>query len=175
MTIKVFQIDPVPVLAPYTYEKEVIRNAGGEMIIGDCNTPEDVLAQAGDAEVLLLSWKNIVPPAVMDALPNVRLIIRWGVGYDQIDVAAATARGIAVGNAPKYASEDVAEQAIALLLSCARQLVSSSYAAWRVERRQFKQNLPYEGPHLGLDWDWADWGSSGPAGNRARAKRHRLR
>ncbi len=152
MTIKVFKIDPVPVLAPYTYEKEVIRNAGGEMIIGDCNTPEDVLAQAGDAEVLLLSWKNIVPPAVMDALPNVRLIIRWGVGYDQIDVAAATARGIAVGNAPKYASEDVAEQAIALLLSCARRVSWFHHRMQRGEWSAANSNKIYrmKGRTLGL-------------------------
>ena len=120
MTVDVFQIDPVETLAPYTYETEAIHRAGGRLIIGDCNTPEDVIAQAGDAEVLLLSWKPVLPPEVMDALPKVRLMIRWGVGYDQIDAAAATLRGIAVANAPKNATEDVAEQAIAMLVNCVR-------------------------------------------------------
>jgi D-3-phosphoglycerate dehydrogenase len=118
----VFQVDPTHTLAPYTYEQATIAAAGSRMVIGNCDTPDDVIAQAGDAEILLLSWKKILTPAVMDALPRVRLIVRWGVGYDMIDVAAATARGIAVANTPLYAVEDVAEHAIALLLDCARQV-----------------------------------------------------
>ncbi len=122
MTVKVFQADPFPQHMPYAYEKEAIAQAGGELIIGDCNSEADVIAQAGDAEVILVEWKSVVTPAVMDALPKLRLVIRWGVGYDQIDAVAAEARGIAVANAPAYASEDVAEQAIALLLAATRRV-----------------------------------------------------
>jgi D-3-phosphoglycerate dehydrogenase len=122
MTIKVFQADPFAPLMPYAYERDAIARVGGELIIGDCNTEADVIAQAADAEVILVTWKSVVTPAVMDALPKLRLVIRWGVGYDQIDAVAAQARGIAVGNAPAYASEDVAEQAIALMLACSRRV-----------------------------------------------------
>ncbi len=122
MTIKTFQVDPVQSLMPYTYELDAIRKLGGELSIGNCNTEDDVLAQAQDAEILLLSWKPILTPHVMSALPRCRLVIRWGVGYDMIDVGAATECGIAVANAPAYATEDVAEHAIALLLSCARRV-----------------------------------------------------
>lgn len=128
MTIRVFQVDPFEPLMPYAFESEAIRARGGELVIGRCETEADVIAQAGDAEILLLTWKSIVTPAVMSALPKVRLIIRWGVGYDMIDAEAATARGIAVGNAPTYATEEVAEQAIALLISTARRV------AWFHER-----------------------------------------
>lgn len=58
----------------------------------------------------------------MDALPALRLVVRAGVGYDQIDVPAATARGIAVANAPTYGTDDVAEHALALLLAWARRV-----------------------------------------------------
>ncbi len=122
MTVRVFQADPFPGHMPYTYEKEAIARAGGELIIGDCNNDADTIAQAGDAEIILVTWKNVVTPAVMDALPKLRLVIRWGVGYDQIDAVEAAARGIAVANAPSYASEEVAEQAIALLMACARRV-----------------------------------------------------
>ncbi len=122
MNITIFLIDPVPVLTPYTYELDALRKAGGELVIGNCDTPEDVIQQAGDAEILMLSWKRIVTPSVMDALPNVRMMMRWGVGYDQFDTEAAAARGIAVCNTPKYASEDVAEHAIALLFACVRRV-----------------------------------------------------
>ena len=118
----VFQIDPTDSLAPYTYERAAIAADGGELVVGNCHTPEDVIAQAGKAEVLLLSWKKILTPDVMKALPRVRLIIRWGVGYDMVDVASATAHGIAVANTPTYAIDDVAEHAISLLLACTRQV-----------------------------------------------------
>jgi len=134
--IKSFQVDPIPSLIPYTFEKDAIRAMGGELAVGDCNTEADVLAQAQDAEILLLSWKPILTPDVMHALPNARLIIRWGVGYDMIDVAAATERGIAVANTPSYATEDVAEHAIALLMNCARRV------AWFHERVR-KGEFPY--------------------------------
>ena len=122
MTIRVFQVDPAPTLMPYDYEKEAIAQAGGEFVIGDCHTEDDVLSQAGDAEILLVSWKHIVTPRVMDELPHVRLLARWGVGYDQFDPAAAQARGIAVANTPNYCTEEVAEHTIALLLSAARRV-----------------------------------------------------
>ena len=152
MTVRVFQIDPVATLAPYTYEKEAIRKSGGELIIGDCNSPDDILAQAGDAEILLLSWKSIITPAVMDGLPGVRLIIRWGVGYDMIDVDAASARSIAVANTPKYATEDVAEQAIALLMSCARRVSWFHHRMQRGEWSPANSNKIYRmtGRTLGL-------------------------
>jgi D-3-phosphoglycerate dehydrogenase len=128
MTIQTFQVDPVESLMPYMHELEAIRKLGGELVIGDCTTEDDVIAQAKDAEVLLLSWRPILTPRVMDALPRCRLLIRWGVGYDMIDVDAATARGIAVANCPTYATEEVAEEAIALLMNCARR------ASWFHER-----------------------------------------
>ncbi len=122
MPIRVFQVDPAPTLMPYDYEREAIAQAGGEFVIGHCDTEDDVLRQAGDAEILLVSWKHIVTPRVMDELPHVRLLARWGVGYDQFDPAAAQARGIAVANTPNYCTEEVAEHTIALLLSAARRV-----------------------------------------------------
>lgn len=122
MPIRVLQVDPVDSLMPYTYEIKAIAQAGGEFVIGDCQTEEDVINQAGDAEILLISWKHIATPRVMDALPKVRLIMRWGVGYDQIDVVAAAERGIAVANTPSYCTDEVAEHTIALLVSAARRV-----------------------------------------------------
>lgn len=126
--IQVFQIDPVEELLPYTYEKLKIGTVGGDLVIGNCSNEADILAQAGESEILLVSWKPIVTPHVMDSLPRIRLIVRWGVGYDQIDVPAATRRGIAVANAPTYGVEEVAEHTIALLFTCARRV------AWFHER-----------------------------------------
>jgi lactate dehydrogenase-like 2-hydroxyacid dehydrogenase len=61
---------------------------------------------------------------VIDRLERCRIIVRAGVGYDQIDVAAAAARGIPVCNVPDYGTTEVADHAIALMLGLARGLVS---------------------------------------------------
>lgn len=128
MTVKVFQTDPSPRLMPYTYEKATISAAGGELILATCASEAEVIEQAQDANIILVSWSKFVTPAVMDALPNLQLIARWGVGYDMIDAEAATARGIAVVNTPTYCGDEVAEHTIALLFSAARRI------AWSHER-----------------------------------------
>ncbi|RIK16102.1 MAG: imidazole glycerol phosphate synthase subunit HisH [Acidobacteria bacterium] len=99
-----------------------MARAGGELVVGSAKTEQDVLDQAGDAEILWISWLSIVPRRVLEQLPDVRLVMRWGVGYDQIPVRDCTDLGIAVANAPAYGTDDVAEQAIALLVATARQV-----------------------------------------------------
>ena len=120
MTIRVFQVDPLPELEPWALERERIERAGGELVIGDCHSEADVLSRAGDSEIFWVSWEPFMTREVMAALPNCRLVVRWGVGYDQIPVRAATELGVAVGNAPAYGTEDVAEHAIALILAASR-------------------------------------------------------
>ena len=122
MTIKVFQVDPSPDLEPFAVERAGIAKAGGELVIGNCTTEDEVIAKAGDAEIFWVGWEPLMTRRVMEALPNCRLIVRWGVGYDQIPVKDANDLGIAVGNAPAYGTDDVAEHAIALLLATARRV-----------------------------------------------------
>ena len=66
--------------------------------------------------------------ALMDALPNARIIACYGVGYDAIDVTAAKARGIPVTNTPDVLTEEVADMAIGLLLAAARRIPAGD--AW---------------------------------------------
>jgi lactate dehydrogenase-like 2-hydroxyacid dehydrogenase len=75
------------------------------------------------ASVRAVCYKGQDPfgPAHMDLLPNLGLIANYGVGYDAIDVAAANARSIRVTNTPDVLNDDVADTAVALLLSQARQ------------------------------------------------------
>ena len=123
MSGRVFQVDDTPILVPFTYETQRLADAGISLQEGFCETPEDVIARASEAEVLWLSWKPQLDGSILEALPNVRLVIRWGIGFEQIDHDAATALGIAVANAPTYGSEDVAEHALALLLALERGIV----------------------------------------------------
>lgn len=122
MSIKVFQVEPSPDLEPFTFEREALARAGGELVLGNCTTEDEVIERAGNAEIFWVSWEPLMTRRVLEALPNCRLVVRWGVGFDQIPVKDATELGIAVGNAPAYGTDDVAEHAIALLMATARRV-----------------------------------------------------
>lgn len=65
-----------------------------------------------------------LPAEIMAALPDLKLIAAFGVGYDGVDLKAAAARGIAVTNCPNINHEDVADVAIGLMISCARHIAA---------------------------------------------------
>lgn len=89
----------------------------------------DQLAEiATDADGLLVQYMNI-DDDLLARLPNLRAIVRYGIGLDNIDVAAADRRGIRVRNVPDYCIEEVAEHALASILQVSRRLVSFSEAA----------------------------------------------
>ena len=124
MSFQVFQVDRSVNLEPFTAEREALAAAGGSLVEGGCRAEDEVIERARDAEVLWLNWAPPIDGRVLEALPRVRLAIRWGVGFEQIDTEAATRLGVAVANAPTYGTIDVAETAMALLLSVARHTAS---------------------------------------------------
>ena len=108
--------------ASFSYEKKAFAaRTDAEFIISGARTKEDVIAAVCDADVLLFSDITI-DRAVIDSLQNCKLIIRYGIGYDNIDAKYAAEKGIFVCNAPNYGVIDVAEHALSLLLSCAKRL-----------------------------------------------------
>ncbi len=99
----------------------------------------------------ILSRQGPVSAAAMDASPNLRIVARHGVGVDDVDLAAAKARGIMVARAPGSNTTAVAEHALALILALAKDLrpLGATIAAggWRGAAGQVRD---IEGLHLGL-------------------------
>jgi len=88
--------------------------------------PREVLLKAAAASDGLLSLlTDRIDGALLDAAPRVRVVSNYAVGYDNIDVAAATSRGVVVTNTPGVLTETVADFAITLLLAVARRVVES--------------------------------------------------
>jgi D-3-phosphoglycerate dehydrogenase / 2-oxoglutarate reductase len=98
-------------------ERAVLEGHDVELRVLACRTPEEVAAQAGDADVLINQYVPITGE-VLDALPRCRLVVR--VGVDNVDVAAATERGVWVANVPDYGRDEVADHTLALALSLLR-------------------------------------------------------
>jgi D-3-phosphoglycerate dehydrogenase / 2-oxoglutarate reductase len=108
--------DPFDLPENYAPERAIAAAFGGELILG-----EERPARLHDAEVLLIAGMA-VPAAVMPELGRCRLIVRYGIGVDTIDVAAATAHGIVVANAPTYCMAEVADHTAALILGLTRRI-----------------------------------------------------
>jgi len=100
-------------------EHQVTDPAGVELVLTQSRTGPELVANAAGADAILVQYSQITAE-VMDALPALRAIGRYGVGVDSVDVDAATARGIAVCNVPDYGTESVSDHAIGLALACAR-------------------------------------------------------
>jgi len=99
----------------------------------------DLAAELADADALLVRSATIVDTALIAAAPRLRIIARAGTGVDNVDVEAATARGILVVNSPGANSISVAEHALALMLAIARSVPAADRAMKdeRWEKRRF--------------------------------------
>ncbi|HEV8673072.1 MAG TPA: C-terminal binding protein [Methylomirabilota bacterium] len=102
-------------------EQAVFDAAGLRFGLVVARTEADFLDGCADADGLLVQYGQ-VSRRVIAGLPRLRLLVRYGVGVDGIDVEAATERGIPVANVPDYGTDEVANHAVALLLALARKL-----------------------------------------------------
>jgi len=111
-----------------TVERAVLTAAGITLVAGPADpAPAPVierLAAEHRPDAILTCWAPVSAAAIA-ASPALRLVARMGVGLDNIDVAAATARGVLVTNVPDYCVEEVSDHAVALLLAWTRGVVAA--------------------------------------------------
>jgi D-3-phosphoglycerate dehydrogenase len=114
--------------------------------------PDEFLGEAADCDALLNTYAGPITAEVMSKMPKCRIIARYGIGVDTIDVEAATQAGIIVTNNPTYCIEEVAEHTMALLLSAARKVTfyDRLVRAGRWELPPGKPILRIAGSTLGL-------------------------
>jgi len=102
-------------------ERALIASAGGHLTVAQCKTPSAVIEAARNADALLVQWAP-VPAEVINQLQQCKVIVRVGIGTDNVDLDAARDRGIPVCNVPDYCINEVADHTLAMALSLARQL-----------------------------------------------------
>ena len=115
------------VLTDYVWESIDVEKktlAGlADLIPLQTKKPEEFLGEAGDCDALLNTYAGPITAEVMAKMPRCKIIARYGIGVDTIDLDAATAAGIIVTNNPTYCIEEVAEHTMALMLAAARKIV----------------------------------------------------
>ncbi|SDT09597.1 C-terminal binding protein [Microlunatus soli] len=102
-------------------ERAVAAEIGASFAVHQCRTEAETITAVRGADAVLVNFAPMTA-AALQALAPAAIVVRYGIGYDNVDVDAARAAGIAVANVPDYGSETVADHAVAALLSLLRRL-----------------------------------------------------
>lgn len=121
-------------------ERKVFEDAGMEVELKKAKTEEEVIAQCKDGEILIVQYAKI-SEKVMDALTGLKLVVRYGVGVDTVDLKAASERGVQVCNVPDYGMNEVADHAIALLLTLKRKTALLNHYT-KTEKWNYLKSVP---------------------------------
>ena len=100
-------------------ERTILSEIDPEFILAYCNTEDEVIEVAKDADGIINQYAPITR-RVIESLKRCKVIARYGVGVDNIDIEAATEYGIIIANVPDYCVDEVSTHTMALILSCAR-------------------------------------------------------
>jgi len=144
--MKVLVCDPISATAVQT-----MRARGLEVDVRDTITAEELLAEIPAYTAMVVRSRTKVTRAVLDAASHLKVIVRGGVGVDNIDVASAQAREVRVMNTPAASTDSVAELTLAYLLALARPIVQAtlSLKAGKWEKKKFS-GAEIQGKTLGV-------------------------
>ena len=104
-------------------ERAILGEADAELVVAETGEPDELVALAADVDAILTNWRKL-PEEALDAAPRCLVVARYGVGLDNIPVDHATELGILVANVPDFCVEEVSDHTLALLLACARRIVT---------------------------------------------------
>jgi D-3-phosphoglycerate dehydrogenase / 2-oxoglutarate reductase len=136
----------------YDEESRLLAEVEAEVVVCNCKSAGELHEAVRDADGILLSQIR-VDRAAVECMKHCKVISRYGIGYDNVDVAAATQAGIWVARVPNYGAEEpVADQALALLMGCVRKVSYKDRrireGAWNVKDEQPCYKI--EGKTLGI-------------------------
>jgi len=104
-------------------QRAIIESAGFQLEEAHpiCKTEDDVIARCRDADVLLVQWAPVTR-RVLQALPRVKCLVRYGVGVNNLDLEGARDLGVTVANVPDFCVEEVSDHAMAMILALGRRI-----------------------------------------------------
>ena len=106
-------------------EEAILRQTGCALAIGQCKTSETLIELVRDADAVITQFAP-VKSDVVAAMQRARVIVRYGIGVDNVDLEAARERKIPVCNVPDYCIDEVADHTLAFILAATRQVVPNT-------------------------------------------------
>ncbi len=107
---------------PMFEEAAELAEVNAELVGVDLTDEDKIIKATKDADAIITRDAEITR-RIVEGSPKCRVIVRYGVGFDTVDVDAATDNGVIVVNIPLFCLEEVSNHIIALLLACAKKLV----------------------------------------------------
>ncbi len=107
------------IAGPLEAERRILGEIA-DIVALDASTEDELAGQIEDADAIMMYHTVSITSQTIDRLKHCKIIVRCGVGYDNVDWRLARQRGIAVANVPDYGTEEVADTAIGMMLSLAR-------------------------------------------------------
>ena len=139
-------------LASFAIEQDVLRRLGAKIVLATSTEESTLVAEAARAAVIVVD-RALIGEAVIGsaARGGCRAIVRYGIGFDNIDLEAAERHGMPVANVPDYCIDEVADHTIALLLTHTRKIIpaveSIRAGGWEIPKGRVPR---LAGRHLGL-------------------------
>lgn len=124
----------------YLIERDIFKDKKIDFVIADCKTEEEIIQLCADADAVVTIFSKL-NENVINHLKKCKVMVRYGIGYDTIDVDAATKKGIFVCNIPDYCVKEVATHAMALILALERKIVQFDRS---VRQEQWSSFYGYE-------------------------------
>ena len=106
-------------------EESILKSQGFQVVGGQCKTPETLIPIVQDADAVITQFAPI-KAEIIAAMKKARVIVRYGIGVDNVDLTAARDRGIPVCNVPDYCIDEVADHTLAFILGATRQVVANT-------------------------------------------------
>jgi D-3-phosphoglycerate dehydrogenase len=128
---------------PIDVEKAILEPLGCNVIGMQCRTTEELVALTRDADCVITQFAR-VNAEVIGAMQKCRVIVRYGIGVDNVDLNAAAAKSIPVCNVPDYCIDEVADHTLALMLALTRGVVPT----WdEIRRGNWRLGVPLGSMH----------------------------
>jgi len=121
---------PKVVVTDYSFgeldvERAILEPLGCTIVATQCRTEQEVAAAVGDADYVITQFAPVTAQAIA-AMRKARVIVRYGIGVDNVDLAAAAQRQIPVCNVPDYCIDEVADHTLGIILALTRQIARVS-------------------------------------------------
>lgn len=117
-------------------EQIVFEKNGYEVVLHQCHTEEELINEMQEYSVIGNQYAPFTEK-VFAKLPNLKCIVRYGVGLDHIDLEAASRHGVAICNVPDYGIQEVASHALALMMALSRKIITMNNSVrngtWKYE------------------------------------------
>lgn len=106
-------------------ETAILQPAGAQIVSGHCKSADELIPLVADADAVITQFAPLTAE-VVNAMRRARVIVRYGIGVDNVDLAVARERGIPVCNVPDYCVDEVADHTLAMILAITRQIMPNS-------------------------------------------------